>query len=115
MAPSNNETTWSKTEKRIAREAYDKAYEREVKAIEQEVRSMLDKAQDARVVWRIHDFLSERRVETDRKYDYRYSVLLGVFGHLLAEGWLHLDDIEGLDAGKIEKIRAIADFRKQNI
>lgn len=99
---------WSKTEKKIARHAFDKAYKREMKHIENEVRELLDKSEDVWSVWHIHDFLTKKRKETDQKYDYRYSVLITVFSHLCAEGWLLLDDLKGLDEDKIERIKTIS-------
>ncbi len=99
---------WSKTEKKIARQAFDKAYEHEIKHIENEVREMLDKSEDVWSVWHIHDFLTKKRKETDQKYDYRYSVLITVFSHLYSEGWLLLEDLKGLDEDKIERIQTIS-------
>lgn len=61
-------------------------------------------------IWELHDFLTEKRKEIDEKYDYRYSVLIFVFGRLLREGWIALDDLEGLDEDKITKIKSIADL-----
>jgi len=66
---------WSKAEKRAARRAFDAAYERECRAIRAKLEQMLEGGGDIRQIWRIHDYLSEQRRETDRKYDYRYSVL----------------------------------------
>ena len=66
---------------------------------------MLKDERDIRQIWRIHDYLSEKRRDTDRKYDYRYSRLLGVFAMLLAEGWLVESDLAGLSKDKIETIR----------
>lgn len=73
-----NEMKWSKSEKDIARRAYDAAYKRECAAIMEKVGEMAAKADDRVALWRIHDYLSEKRKETDEKYDYRYSVLVFV-------------------------------------
>jgi hypothetical protein len=100
---------WSTAEKKIARAAFDRAYERECEAIHREVESMLNAARnDARVIWRIEEYLRARRSETDAKYDYRYSVLPLVFGGLLHEGWLTEEDLEGLRPDKLASIRRIA-------
>jgi len=40
-----------------------------------------------------------------KKYDYRYSVLIGVFARLLYEGWLSEQDLAGLSPEKLELIR----------
>jgi Photoprotection regulator fluorescence recovery protein len=98
---------WSPTEKKIARAAFDKASEKEHAAILREVHSMLNASNDPRVVWRIHDYLSERRREHDQKFDYRYSELIFVFARLIREGWLTEEDLAGLAQEKLEKIRRI--------
>ena len=107
------EFKWTKNEKPLARQAFDKAYEREMNGIAQEVRSQLAAGTDARVIWRVHEYLSEKREEMNQKYDYRYSVLVSVFGRLLAEGHLHIEDLEGLREDKMERIQSIAAFIRE--
>jgi hypothetical protein len=102
------ESEWSTREKDIAQAAFDKAYEREISALMQEVRersSTISKIED---LWRLHDFLSARRHDIDGKYDYSYSVLIFTFARLVKEGWTHLDDLEGLDRGKLAKIASLS-------
>ncbi|MDH3976569.1 MAG: hypothetical protein OEV42_20080 [Deltaproteobacteria bacterium] len=105
------EYNWSKKEKKIARQAFDRAYEREMRHLAEKVRKMLDDNEDARAVWRILDMLREEARETDFKYDYRYSVLILIFARLLREGWLMLEDLEGISEEKIEKIREVANIK----
>ena len=105
------EYNWSKNEKKIARQAFDRAYEREMRHLAEKVRKMLDDNEDARAVWRILDMLQEEARETDFKYDYRYSILMLIFARLLREGWLILEDLEGLSEEKIEKIREAANIK----
>jgi len=59
-------------------------------------------------LWRIHDYLTKQRKQTDKKYDFRYSVLILVFAMLLKEGWLNEADLQGLREDKIEKIEYLA-------
>ena len=61
---------WSKSEKEVARRAFNLAYTRECKSIEEELRSRVSELQDPKGLWGIHDYLSEKRRDTDRKYDY---------------------------------------------
>ncbi|MBI1940415.1 MAG: hypothetical protein HYS33_02780 [Acidobacteria bacterium] len=96
---------WSKAEKAAARRIFDTAYEQESKAIRAELKRMIGNASEPRDIWRIHDYLSAQRRETDRKYDYRYSVLILVFARLFSEGWLTEDDLRGLHRDKIEMIK----------
>ncbi|WP_416676815.1 hypothetical protein [Egbenema bharatensis] len=103
----NDAKDWSQAEKRIARIAFDKAYEREIAAVIKEVREQSSTIAELGDLWRLNDFLNARRHEIDGKYDYRYSVLIFVFAQLLREGWLHLDELEGLAADKRSKIVAL--------
>lgn len=101
---------WSKQEKEIARRAYRAAYEREAMAIAENVRKMAAEINKPTDLWQLHDYLTEKRDETDQKYDYRYSVLLSVFGLLMSEGWIKEEDLEGLSDEKLQEIRRIAEF-----
>lgn len=101
---------WSKTEKGVARQAFGRAYERECKELSNKVKEMANTAKTPEDIWELHEFLTEKRKEIDEKYDYRYSVLILVFGRLLREGRIGLDDFEGLDEDKITKIKNIADL-----
>jgi hypothetical protein len=109
-----SETEWSKPEKEIARKAYRAAYNKETMAIAETVRKMAAEINEPSDLWKIHDYLSEKREETDEKYDYRYSVLILVFAKLLYEGWVQLEDLEGLSDAKLQKIIGIAEFAKRS-
>jgi hypothetical protein len=56
------------------------------------------------------NFLSLRRKEIDRKYDYRSSRLTHVFGKFLQEGRLSEAELRGLGEDKRESIRSYAKF-----
>jgi hypothetical protein len=99
-----NEISWSKSEKVIARHAFDTAYKRECDAILAKLKEKIAKATEPEHIWQIHDYLTEQRKITNKKYDYRYSVLILVFARLFQEGWLKLTDLEGLAEDKIEEI-----------
>jgi hypothetical protein len=101
---------WSKSEKGIARRAFDLAYARECKAIEEELKKRVSELHDPKDLWSLHSYLSHRLRETERKYDYRYSVLISVFAGLLHNGRLAIEDISGLSGEKIEAIKRIAEF-----
>ena len=103
-----SDTEWSKAEQEIARSIFEKAYSREVSALIEEVRERAGAIVQLDEVWRFHDFLSARRHELDGKYDYRYSALIFVFARLLKEGWLHLEELDGLEAEKLTKVAALA-------
>jgi Photoprotection regulator fluorescence recovery protein len=103
-----SDADWTKTEREIAQEAFNKAYQREIDALLQEVREKASSIAQLDDLWQLHNFLSARRHEIDGKYDYRYSVLVFVFAQLLKEGWLHLSELEGLGSEKLTKMSALA-------
>lgn len=99
------ELHWSHKEKSVARTAFDNALARENANIRKEVERMLQSSNEASAVWDVLEFLAKKRREIERKYDYRYSVLTGVFARLLYEGWISEKDLAGLDPEKLELIR----------
>jgi hypothetical protein len=105
---SRNEQLWSPEEKKAAHRAFDLAKERWCAAIHAEVKRMLEGSSSPTVIWEIHDYLSERRRAFDETLDFRYSVLTGVFGILLHQGWLKESDFAGLHADKIVEIKRCA-------
>ena len=104
------EAAWSAAEKKIARKAFDRAYERKCSEIAVEVKKLAARVSSPSDLWQIHDYLSAQRKTTDLTFDYRYSVLLSVFGHLLREGLLTEADLAGLREDKIEKIKRWANL-----
>jgi hypothetical protein len=102
--------TWSKTEKSVARVAFDLAYRRECEAISKRINDMIRDIANPGDIWRLHDLLSEKREEIDEKYDYRYSVLIFVFARLMKEGWLKASDLGGLHEDKVARIIALANM-----
>jgi len=57
----------------------------------------------------LEHYLTERRKEIDRKYDYRYSQLTQVFGRLLYERRI-TEDLRGLGEDKMKPIRSLAEL-----
>jgi hypothetical protein len=103
------QTTWSDTEKKIARKAYDRAFERQCATITEKAKQMLAAASPPRGIWEVHDYLSSERKRVDETYDYRYSVLISVLANLLRQGWLTKADLAGL---RPDKIQLIVDWGK---
>ena len=68
---------------------------------------MMEGTKDPRDIWKVEDYLDKKRMETNAKYDYRYSVLMLVFGRLMQDGLIEEKDLSGLDQDKIERIKAI--------
>jgi hypothetical protein len=105
--------SWTTAEKKIARAAFALALNRELTSVRREVESMLAGSPDAGAIWHVHEYLSDKRLEVDTKYDYRYSVLISVFARLVGEGWLSEGDLRGLAAEKLNMITRIVALSRQ--
>jgi len=108
--PWQNEPTWSKSEKAIARTAFDAALKRELQEVMREAKQMANDIKEPTEAWDLEHYLTERRQEINRKYDYRYSQLTHVFGRLLYEGRVSEEELGGLREDKLKPIRSIAKF-----
>ncbi len=97
-----NQVSWSKKEKAIARNAFDAAYKRECAGILAELRKRVEAANEGDDIWKINDYLWRKRREIEDKYDFRASVLVGVLARLVREGWITMDDLDGLGGDKQE-------------
>jgi Asp-tRNA(Asn)/Glu-tRNA(Gln) amidotransferase B subunit len=112
--PYQNEPIWSKSEKTIARKAFDAALGRELHEVIQEAKRIASEIQQSSDLWDLEHYLTQRRKEIDQKYDYRYSRLTDVFGKLLHEGWLEEKQLHGLRDDKLKPIRSFAKFLADN-
>jgi hypothetical protein len=99
------ELNWSHAEKRIARRAFDLALGKELEALVLEAKDRAAKIDEPSELWDLEGWLTERRREIDRRFDYRYSILPLVFAHLLRDGRLTEDDLYGLRQEKLDLIR----------
>jgi hypothetical protein len=98
------EFKWSPSEKAIARKAFDQALNNELQQLVREVKARAAVIDEPSEVWRLERWLAERRIEIDRKYHYRYSVLPIVFAELVKQGRIAENDLHGLAPEKIELI-----------
>ena len=108
--PYQNEPIWSRSEKAIARTAFDAALKRELHEVMEEARQMANQIEQPSDLWDLEHYLTQRRKEIDRKYDYRYSELTHVFGRLLRESRLSEEELRGLREDKLKAIRSFAKF-----
>ena len=113
--PWQNEPTWSKSEKAIARTAFDAALKRELQEVMQEAKQMANEIKEPADAWDLEHYLTERRKEINRKYDYRYSQLTHVFGKLLSEGRVSEEELRGLGEDKLKPIRTVAKFLAEDV
>ena len=106
--PYQNEPTWSKSEKAIARTAFDAALKRELQDVMRKTKQMANQIKEPADVWELEHYLTERLKDIDRKYDFRVSRLTRVFGTLLYDGRVTEEELHGLREDKIEAIRSCA-------
>src|SRR5947209_13337232 len=97
-----NEPTWSRSEKAIARKAFDAALKRELHEVIQEAKKMASQIQQSSDLWDLEHYLTERRKEIARKYDFRGSRLIDVLGRLLYENGRGEEDLRGLPEDKMK-------------
>jgi|SRR5580765_9044684 len=108
--PYQNELTWSKLEKTVARKAFDAALGRELHEVIQRTKEMANGIQQSSDLWDLEKYLTQSRKEIDRKYTYRHSELTQVFGRLLHERRVSEEELRGLREDKLASIRSVAEF-----
>jgi hypothetical protein len=108
--PYQNEPIWSRSEKALARKAFDAALGRELHEVIQEAKKMATQIKHSSDLWDLEHYLTARRKEIDRKYDFRGSRLTDVLGRLLYENRLGEEDLCGLREDKQKAIRSFAKF-----
>ena len=112
--PYQHEPVSSRSEKAIARKAFDAALGQELHEVIQETKRMANEIQKSSDLWDLEHYLTQRRKEIDRKYDYRYSQLTDVLGRLLYENRLSEEELRGLREDKMESIRSFAKFLRES-
>lgn len=99
---------WTEPEQEIARRAFDRAHVRAVSGIIRAVQAQASCIESAEECWKLHDFLSLQRHEIEGRFDFRLPGLLFVFASLVKDGLLQIEDLEGLDREKLNKIAAMS-------
>jgi hypothetical protein len=65
-------------------------------------------------LWHLEHYLTERRKEIDRKYEFRSSRLTRVFGRLLYERRVSEEELRGLREDKMKAIRSCAEVLSED-
>ena len=107
---SASDVTWSRSEKAIARQAFDAALKRELHELMQEAKEIARKIKQPSNLWDLQEYLTQRRKEIDYKYNYRYSHLTQVFGRLLYETRVSEEELRGFSEDKLKTIHSFARF-----
>ncbi len=96
------ETTWTKSQKKVAKELYNLAREREYAGLIEQIQSTEITIADD--VWRLREMLNRKAREMDEKYIYRYSRIILLFARLVNEGYLHIEELKKLGDEKYRRI-----------
>ena len=112
--PYPNEPTWSRSEKAIARTVFDAALKRELQEVMQEAKQKANQIKAPADVWELEHYLTRRRKDIDRKYEFRSSRLTQVFGRLLWERRIREEDLGGLGEDKMKAIRSCAEVLSED-
>lgn len=99
---------WSDSEKKITRKVFQAAVSAELEETIADFKRRAAEVSSPEEMWELEEYLRRRRTDIDRKYDYRYSQLIFVFGHLLRERRISEADLSGLSEDKLEGIRRVA-------
>jgi len=86
----------------------DAALGRELHEVIQKAKKMADEIQQSSDLWDLESYLTQRRKEIDRKYDFRGSRLTDVLGRLLYENRVGEEELRGLGEDKLNSIRSLA-------
>jgi hypothetical protein len=70
---------WTPAEKAIARKAFDLALSWEVDAVIREAKDRAASIKQPSELWDLEHYLTQRRKDIDRLFDFRYNVLPAVF------------------------------------
>ena len=106
--PDRKEPIWTRSEKTVVRAAFDAALKRELQEVMQEAKLKANQVNEPADVWNLEQYLTQRRKEIDRKYEYKYSQLTDVFGRLLYEQRISEEELHGLWEGELKLIRSFA-------
>lgn len=106
--PYQNQPVWSKSEKVIARRVFDAALKRELQDVTEKAKRKANQIKEPADLWGLERYLTRRRNEIDRKYDFRASRLTEVLGRLLYERRISEEELHGLAEDKMKAVRSYA-------
>jgi hypothetical protein len=101
---------WTDREQTIARSALERARGRAVAVLIARLRTSTEALTCADEVWQLHDFLSIERHAMEGRFDFRLGGILFVLAGLVKDELLAIEELEGLQADKLAKVKAMARF-----
>ena len=101
---------WSPPEKKMAREAYEGAWDVAIGKLLAEFKTRANAAASASDMWAVEAWLREQRKDIGEMFDYRYSQLPLVFAWAIREKHMDIECLAGLSEDKLKRIRSLRDF-----
>ena len=112
---SASDVTWSRAEKAVARRAYDAALERELREVMEDARQRASRIRQPSDIWELEQYLTQRRKEIDRKYQFRASHLTQVLGELLHQKRISERELRGLHEDKLKSVQSFAKLLTESV
>ena len=103
--------TWSQTEKRLAREVFERARVTELAELVADFKQKVSLIESPDDMWPLARYLDQIQRDFEDKYDYRYSVLIYVFARLVREGRVQDEELQGFSADKREYIQGLVSLK----
>ncbi|HPQ95387.1 MAG: hypothetical protein KDI44_00220 [Thiothrix sp.] len=101
---------WTDEEKQLARSLFDNCHQAELEHMMAELKQRAASINTPEDMWALLNDLNQRQREIQYKYgDYRYSQLILLFGRLVREGHLKMEQLENLSEDKLVYIRRIVE------
>jgi hypothetical protein len=97
----------SQSEKAIARNAFQLALQTELEEVMRRTKELAGKIKEPHELWELEAYLTRRRHQIDREYQFRSGVLHLVLGGLIRKGRIRMEDLDGLGEDKLEFIRRV--------
>jgi hypothetical protein len=104
---------WSGSEKKVARSAFDAAFNTVLSGIMADFKARAAAAAAPSDMWKVKDYLRKRRRHVDDLFDFRYSQLCFVFAQLIVLGYLDEKELAGLSDETLQIIRRARDLMRQ--
>jgi Photoprotection regulator fluorescence recovery protein len=100
--------TWSPKEKQLARTVFKRTAVEEERELLEHFKNKSAALKNLEDLWALQYAIRDSEREYQQKYDYRYSQLIVVFGRLVREGRISIEDLNGLSEDKLKYIERIA-------
>jgi len=100
--------TWSSKEKQVARAVFERATKAEEEELLQQFKAKAAALKSLEDLWTLQSTTRDSERDYQQKYDYRYPQLLVVFGRLVREKRISLDELHGFTDEKLKYIERIA-------